>query len=111
MMPMRPLAGHWVYWVVIGLKTLAIVTILRPIFVRHISKAVTVFMQAAPGVLSQPQHRPAYTYFSGFHVLSFSDVQWSLIEGIAVYAVALTIQVAAARLLTSGRTVQNRAAF
>ena len=106
---MKPLPGHWVNVVVFGLKIVALVTLLQPILARPVSKAITVFVPAWPGMLGLSVQQRSYTYYRGFHLLTFSDVKWSLIEGLAVYAVALTIQLAAARLLSSGRIAQNRA--
>jgi len=77
---------------VITLKLLAFVALLKPILVRHASKAVTVFEQAFPGLPSTPDHPRSYTYFSGFHVLNFSDIKWGLLVGVTVYLVALAIQ-------------------
>jgi hypothetical protein len=81
---------------VITLKLLAIVALLKPILVRHASKAVTVFEQAFPGLPGTPDHPRSYTYFSGFHVLDFSDIKWGLLVGVTVYLVALAIQFAVA---------------
>ena len=91
---------HWmrthVNIVAVILKCLAIAAILRPVLSRHMSKAVTVFAQAFPGAAGSPNHARSYTYFSGFHVLSFSDIKWSLTIGVALYLVALALQVGAA---------------
>ena len=97
-------------WAVVGLKVLAIIAILEPILSRHVFKVVTVYMQAGPSVLNRPNPQRSYAYFTGFHMLNFSDIKWSLIEGIVLYAVALVIQTAAARLMHQ-RAATGRSAF
>ena len=97
-------------WVVVGLKVLAIIAILEPILARHVFKVVTVYMQAGPSIMNRPNPQRSYAYFTGFHLLNFSDIKWSLIEGIALYAVALAIQYTAARLIAQ-RPAKNRSAF
>jgi hypothetical protein len=79
---------------VLALKLLAFAIVLRPVVVRHASKAVTVFTQ--PVVGSAGAHAPrSYTYFAGFHVLDFSDIRWGLLLGVTLYLMALGIQLAA----------------
>ncbi len=99
----------WINGSVIVLKILAIVALLRPVLAHHASKAVTVFEQAFPGV-HQPNLPKSYTYFSGFHVLNFSDIKWGLAIGVGVYLVALAIQFAAATRLNPARTSEGRQA-
>lgn len=94
---------------VIVLKILAIAAILKPVLVRNASKAVTVFEQAFPGV-NQPHHPKSYTYFSGFHVLNFSDIKLGLAIGVGLYLVALAIQFVAATRLNPAQTSEGRQA-
>jgi hypothetical protein len=94
----------------IALKILAMMAILKPVLIRHTSKAVTVFEQAFPGV-NQPAHPKSYTYFSGFHVLNFSDIKWGLAIGVILYLAALGIQIAAATRLNPAQTSEGRQAF
>ena len=105
---MKSFQQQFIEWLVVGLKILAIVTLLGPILARHLFKIVTVYMEAGPATMNRPGPQRSYAYITGFHMLNFSDIKWSLIEGIALYAVALAIQYAAARLIperiTSGRT-------
>jgi hypothetical protein len=85
------------------LKCLAIAAILRPLLVRHASKVVTVFAHAFPGAAASAGHARSYTYFSGFHVLSFRDIKWALTLGVVLYAGGLVLQfLAAARPQTPG---------
>jgi hypothetical protein len=82
------------------LKCLAMAAIVQPVLSRHVSKTVTVFAQALPGAAGSPNHGRSYTYFSGFHVLSFNDIKWSLTIGLALYLAAVALQiVAGGRLL------------
>jgi hypothetical protein len=88
---------------VLTLKLLAFAVILKPVLVRHASKVVTVFTQAVVG--DAGAHAPrTYTYFAGFHLLDFSDIKWGLLIGVALYLMALGIQLAAAGRLGSTRT-------
>jgi hypothetical protein len=95
---------------VIVLKILALAVILEPVLIRHASKAVTVYEQAFAGA-NQPNHPKSYTYFSGFHVLNFSDIKWGLVIGVGLYLVALAIQCAAATRLNPAQTSEGRQAF
>lgn len=92
---------------VIALKILAFVAVLQPVLVRHASKVVTVFEHAIPGAKAPSQPR-SYTYFSGFHMLSFSDIKWGLAIGMALYFTALAIQFAAASRLHTAQASQGR---
>jgi hypothetical protein len=94
----------WINGSVITLKILALVAILQPVLVRHASKAVTVFEQGLPEAANPPMHARSYTYFSGFHVLNFSDIKWGLAIGLGLYLAALVIQFAAASRVFSTRT-------
>ena len=94
---------------VVVLKILALAAILKPVLVRHASKAVTVFEQALPGV-NQPNHPKSYTYFSGFHVLNFSDIKLGLAIGVGLYLVALAIQFVAVTRLNPAQTPEGRQA-
>ncbi len=100
----------WINGSVITLKILAFVAILQPVFVRHASKVVTVFGQGLPRGSYPPAHPPSYTYFSGFHVLNFSDIRWGLAIGLALYFAALAIQFVAASRLNSTQTSEGRQA-
>jgi hypothetical protein len=95
---------------VIALKILAMVAIIKPVLIRHASKAVTVFEQTFPGV-NQPTHPKSYTYFSGFHVLNFSDIKWGVAIGVILYLAALGIQFAAATRLNPAQSPEGRQAF
>jgi hypothetical protein len=95
---------------VIALKILAMMAILKPVLIRHTSKAVTVFDQTFPGG-TQPTHPKSYTYFTGFHVLNFSDIKWGLAIGVILYLAALGIQIAAATRLNPAQTSEGRQAF
>jgi hypothetical protein len=97
-------------WVVVGLKVLAIMTVLGPVLARHVFKVVTVYMQAGPASLNRPGPQRSYSYFTGFHMLNFADIKWDLIEGIALYAVALAIQYTAARMIAH-RPAKGGSAF
>lgn len=94
---MNDTTRKWINGAVIALKLLAIAAILKPVLDRHASKVVTVFAQAFPGIPNQVDHPRSYTYFSGFHVLNFSDIKWGLAIGVALYLVALAVQFAASR--------------
>jgi len=94
---------------VIALKVLAIAAILKPVLIRHASKAVTVFDHTLQGA-NQPAHPKSYTYFSGFHVLTFSDIKWGLAIGVVLYFVALAIQFAAVTRLNAAHTSEGRQA-
>jgi hypothetical protein len=89
---------------VIVLKILALAAILEPVLVRHASKAVTVYEQV-------PNHPKSYTYFSGFHVLNFSDIKWGLAIGVGLYLVALAIQFVGATRLNPAQTSEGRQAL
>lgn len=94
---------------VLALKLLAFAAILKPVLVRHASKVVTVFTQ--PVVGDAGAHAPrTYTYFTGFHVLDFSDIKWALLVGVALYLTALGIQFAAASRPGPVRTPERRPA-
>ena len=88
---------------VLTLKLLAFAVVLRPVLIRHASKVVTVFTQ--PVVGDAGAHAPrAYTYFTGFHLLDFSDLRWGLLLGVVLYLMALAIQLAASGRLAATRT-------
>ncbi len=87
---------------VLALKLLAFAVILKPVLIRHASKVVTVFTQPVVGGAGAQAPR-TYTYFTGFHLLDFSDIKWGLLIGVALYLVALGIQLAAAGRLGSTR--------
>jgi hypothetical protein len=90
---------------VLTLKLLAFAVVLRPVLMRHASKVVTVFTQPVAG--GAGPHAPrAYTYFTGFHLLDFSDIRWGLLLGVALYLMALAIQLAASGRLAT-RTPQH----
>lgn len=95
---------------VIVLKILAFVAVLQPVLVRHASKVVTVFEQATPGSANAPLHPRSYTYFSGFHVLNFSDIKWGLAIGLVLYLAALAIQFTAVTRLHSAQPHEGRQA-
>ncbi|HLW61395.1 MAG TPA: hypothetical protein VKV57_15940 [bacterium] len=88
---------------VIGLKVLALAAVLRPLFIHHATRIVTVFMPSAPGSVYSPLHRPAYSYFSDLRYVNYNNLKWSLIASIAIYAAALAIEAAASRILTPAR--------
>ena len=90
------------------LKCLAMVAILRPVLVHHASKVVTVFAHAFPGTAASPGHPRSYTYFSGFHVLSFRDIKWALTLGVLLYVIALVLQFAAAGRPQTPETAPDR---
>ncbi len=91
---------------VLTLKLLAFAVVLKPVLVRHASKVVTVFTQPAVG--GAGAHAPrTYTYFTGFHLLDFSDIRWGLLLGVALYLTALVIQLAASGRLASTRAPQR----
>jgi hypothetical protein len=98
----------WINGSVIALKILAFVAVLQPVLVRHASKVVTVFEQAVPGATNGAAQPRSYTYFSGFHMLSFTDIRWGLAVGMALYFTALAIQFAAASRLHSAQASQSR---
>ena len=100
---------QWINGGVIVLKILAFVAVLKPVLARHASKVVTVFEQT-PGTAGPVGHPPTYTYFSGFHVLNFSDIKWGLAVGLALYLLALGIQFLAAGRLNSAQTSEGRQA-
>lgn len=79
---------------VVALKLLAFLAILKPVLIRHASKVVTVFTPPAAGAAG-PHGPRTYTYFTGFHQLNFSDIQWGLVIGVVLYLTALGIQFAA----------------
>lgn len=88
---------------VVALKLLAFVAILKPVFIRHASKVVTVFTQTPPGAAG-PHGPRTYTYFTGFHLLDFSDIKWGLVIGVVLYLTALGIQFVAAGRVGPMRT-------
>lgn len=92
--------------IVLALKLLAFAVILKPVLIRHASKVVTVFTQPVVGDAGAQAPR-TYTYFTGFHMLDFSDIKWGLLMGVALYLVALGIQLAAAGHLGSARTAER----
>jgi hypothetical protein len=101
---------RWINGSAIALKILAMVAILKPVLIRHTSKAVTVFEQVLPGG-NPPAHPKSYTYFSGFHVLNFSDIKWGVALGVILYLAALGIQFAAATRLNPAQSPEGRQAF
>ena len=74
------------------------------------SRVVTVYMQSGPATLNRPGPQRSYSYFTGFHMLNFADIKWDLLEGIALYAVALAIQYTAARMMAQ-RPAKGRSAL
>ncbi len=91
---------------VLTLKLLAFVVVLKPVLVRHASKVVTVFTQ--PVVGDPGGHAPrTYTYFTGFHLLDFSDIKWGLLAGVILYLAAIVIQLAAAGRIGAARTAER----
>lgn len=90
---------------VLTLKLLAFVVVLKPVLVRHASKVVTVFTQP---VVGDAGHAPrTYTYFTGFHLLDFSDIKWGLLAGVVLYLTAIGIQFAAAGRIGAARTPER----
>jgi hypothetical protein len=99
-------ARNLVNWTVLTLKLLAFAAVLRPVLIRHASKVVTVFTQ--PVVGDAGGHTPrTYTYFTGFHLLDFSDLKWGLLVGVTLYLAALGIQLAAAGRAGATRTPER----
>jgi hypothetical protein len=95
-----------VKWTVVALKLLAFAVVLKPVLVRHASKVVTVFTQPVMGDVGGHGRR-TYTYFTGFHLLDFSDIKWGLLVGVTLYLAALGIQLAAAGRLGATRTPER----
>lgn len=96
---------------VIGLKVLAFVAVLKPVLVHHATRVVTVLMPPAPGSAYQPpQHRPAYSYYSDVRYLNLTDLQWALLVGVVIYATALIIEMATARILNPTGGAEGRPA-
>jgi hypothetical protein len=92
-----------VNWTVLTLKLLAFAVVLRPVLIRHASKVVTVFTQPVVGDI-EGHARRTYTYFTGFHLLDFSDIKWGLLLGVTLYLAALGIQLTAAGRVGATRT-------
>ena len=93
-------------WTALTLKLLAFAVVLKPVFIRHASKVVTVFTQPVVGDAGGHARR-TYTYFAGFHLLDFSDIKWGLLAGVMLYLAALGIQLAAAGRMGTTRATER----
>ncbi len=93
-------------WTALTLKLLAFAVVLKPLLIRHASKVVTVFTQPVVGDAGAHARR-TYTYFTGFHVLDFSDIKWCLLAGVTLYLAALGIQLTAAGRVGATRTTEH----
>jgi len=85
---------------IIGLKLCALATVLQAVLIHYATRVVTVLMTSVPSGISQVLHRPiftSYTYVSDVRPLSFGELKWALLVGVALYAEALLIQTVANR--------------